>query len=318
MTSIALAIPHASWIPERSERMVTLRRVLGVRGREDTRTDVIRPDLPMHIGEVEDRRYGRTSAPYTNLDLGIPFDHVTTYAEFTDREPNQVWSVKMWRWLLDTGAEFCLTLQDDVIPSPKFWPELRAMLAHLPPGSLLGLSGVHPAAVEVARRGHRWYRTTSWVIGWAYGMWREDLAAFLEWRTSDEGDAYAERIKPNGEDAVINAWVGNAKRDTWHPVPAIVDHDTSVGSSYANDDHGHRRPWVTWHTYGHADLTNPDFWIVNGKRPQHLHTVPQHVCWHCGKRKAIRGSQTTGAMICALCAEETVRSCVADYERIVT
>lgn len=278
MTTIALCVPHTPWVPERVKSMKRLRDALG--------------------GDFVAAKA-----------CGAGFS-ASNYHELTDRAPNQVWSVAMWKWMLDTGADFCLTLQDDCLVAPHFWPALRAMLTHLPRGHLLGLSGVHPMAAEVARRGHRWYRTTSWVIGWAYGMWREDLEAFLTWRLSAEGEAFTQRIAPNGEDAVINAWVGNAERDTWHPVPTIVDHDTSIDSSYANDDHGHRRPWVTWHRYHEADLVRPDFWLVNGSSPKHLHTVEQHRCWYCNKRKAVRASQETGAAICALCLMQTLGSIV--------
>jgi hypothetical protein len=179
---------------------------------------------------------------------------------------------------------------------------------------VLGLSGVHPMAREVARRGHRWYRTTSWVIGWAYGWWREDLQRFYDWRVSPEGEATCAAILPNGEDALQNLWIGKAGLDTWHPVPAIVDHDTSIDSSYDNDDHGHRRPWVTWRAYDEKELVHPDYWIVNGKAPTHFATVPQKLCWYCGKRAPVRGSQATGATICSLCLHETLGSILSATE----
>ena len=248
--TIALCIPHAPWI---KARRVSLARL---------------------VAELEPEAKGGPE----------------NYKLLTDRAPNNVWSVQMWKWMLDTNAEFCLTLQDDAIAAPFFWPALRAMLSHLPKGSALGLSSVHPIAAEVARRGHRWFRTTSWVIGWASGMWREDLEAFYEWRTSEEGDAFA--------------------RDTWHPTPTIVDHDVSVDSSYDNDVHGHRRPWVTWHRYHEADLTRPDFWIVNGRQPQHFHTVPQNLCWWCMKQPPVRGSEVSGARICAQCLVSTTVSLI--------
>lgn len=279
MKTIALCIPTTPWVPERA---VSCERLLE----------------QLHLRADGDRL---TGAP-PNVTARL----------LTDRATNDVWSVSMWRWMLDTGADFCLTLQDDAIVSPVFFGALDAMLTKLPVGHVLGLSGVHPAAREVARRGHRWYRTTSWVIGWAYGMWREDLEAFFEWRTSAEGKATCKEILPNGEDALLNMWIGGTKRDTWHPVPAIVDHDTSIASSYDNDDHGHRRPWVTWHTYGEGDLVRPGYWYVNGREPQHFHTVPQHMCWYCGIRKADRGSAVTGVTICRQCLLETLGSLVME------
>lgn len=277
MTTIALCIPHTPWMKERRASMARLREQI---------------EAPPEGFVYHD-------------EVGGP-QH---YRELTDRAPNAEWSVTMWRWMLETGADFCLTLQDDVIAAPCFWPALRAMLPQLPRGHLLGLSGVHPMAREVARRGHRWYRTTSWVIGWAYGMWRPDIEAFLTWRLSEEGEAFTKAISPNGEDAVLNHWVGLSRRDTWHPVPTIVDHDVSLDSNYAqNEGHGHRRPWVTWHEYPDAQLVRPDFWLVNGKAPQHLHTVPQNACWWCGERQPVAGSQKTGAQICGVCLGDSVRA----------
>jgi hypothetical protein len=277
MTSIAFCIPTTPWIKERRAAMARLELMLGL----DDYGDSDRIEFPDH------------------------------YLKLTDKAPNQVWSVTMWKWMLETRADFCLTLQDDVLVSPDFWRSLRAMLHHLPRGQgrtsraghILGLSGVHPIAAEIARRGHRWYRTTSWVIGWAYGMWREDLAAFYAWRTSPEGELTAARIAPMGEDVLINMWSDRTGRDVWHPVPAICDHDVSLESSYDNDDHGHRRPWVTWRdrAYQGVDLGHHDFWLVNGAEPQHFHTVAQHLCSWCLKNKPTRRSVESRLLICEWC-----------------
>lgn len=291
MTSIALCIPTTPWVPARRASMARLRAGIGVVQHED---GVVGWDLPADL------------AP----------EH---YRELTDRAPNDVWSVTMWKWMLETGADFCLTVQDDALtaPPPVFWGALRAMLTQIPKRHVLGLSGVHPMAREVARRNHRWYRTTSWVIGWAYGLWREDLEEFLKWRLSPQGDEMQKKIAPNGEDALMNIWVGGTGRDTWHPVPAIVDHDTSVGSSYDNDDHGHRRPWITWHGYREQDLVRPDWWAVSGRLPTHYNTVAQHVCWWCGKRKPARASEVTGAAICAACIHQTLGSLLSERDQLV-
>lgn len=286
MTTIALCIPHTPWVPVRVEAMKRLKESLGL----------------------------RFSDPFADAKRLRDESGPQHYLELTDKAPNDVWSVAMWKWMLKTGADFCLTLQDDALVAPCFWPALRAMLTQLPKGHVLGLSGVHPMAREIARRGHRWYRTKSWVIGWAYGWWREDLERFLEWRLSDEGEKVTQAILPNGEDALQNIYIPSHGLDVWHPVPTIVDHDTSIDSSYDNDDHGHRRPWVTWRAYDQKELVHPEFWLVNGKAPTHYHTVPQHICWWCGVRQPIRGSQKTGAAICGVCIHETMGSILSALE----
>ncbi len=216
------------------------------------------------------------------------------YREFDDKASNRVWARQMWNWAVETGADFFLTLQDDVMAAPCFWPALRAMLAQLPRGSSLGLTQVHPVGAEVARRGHRWYRTQAWNVGWAYGMWREDLFEFARYELAAHPAV--------NEDELVNQWHGDAGKFVWHPVPTIVDHDTSIPSSYANDHHSHRRPAVTWRGYAEADLTAPDFWKVSGEVPTLYPTVPAAACWNCATRRAV--IRTPRVELCAVCVGE--------------
>ncbi len=179
---------------------------------------------------------------------------------FTDREPNAVWSKKMWTWGLETGAEFFLTLQDDSDLMPEgFWPAIHAMLTVLPKGAALGLSAVHPEAIKVRAQGHRWYRTQSWLVGWGYGLWREDLEALLEFREELGDDAAA-----LNEDQLVNVFISATGRSTWHPIPSIVDHDTSLESNYGNDAHTCRRTVVRWDGYRPGELAAPEFWRLQG------------------------------------------------------
>ena len=294
MTSIALAIPHTPWVPERVESMAKLRSALGV----------------------------------------IP----GPYREFTDKAPNHVWSVQLWTWLYETGAEWCLQLQDDVMVAPCFWPALRAQLDALPEDAdVIGLTSVHPMTPEIARRGHRWHRTEANLVGWAYALRREALGEFLA----------SERAKTN-EDEQIAYWTRASGRTVWHPVPAIVDHDTTIPSSYANDHHSHRRPQVTWRTFDEKDLTSADWWLPSGV-PELLPMPAQRQCWMCEerpikgqakngvgiceqcsipaaaaalsgmcclclKRRAIRGSQASGFGVCGFCVHETSGSIIGEYE----
>lgn len=189
--------------------------------------------------------------------------------EFTDKEPNAVWSEKMWRWGLETGADFFLTLQDDSDVMPEgFWPALQAMLTVLPKGAALGLSAVHPEAIKVRAQGHRWYRTQSWLVGWGYGLWREDLEELLAFREDLGEDAAA-----LNEDSLVNAFIAATGRSTWHPVPSIVDHDTSLESNYGNDEHTCRRTVVRWDAYRPAELAAPEFWRLQGASPPLLGMV---------------------------------------------
>jgi hypothetical protein len=263
MTSIALCIPHLPGIPKRDESFSRLRRA---------------------------------------LSEGTAVDRHVTYRILTEKEPNHVWAAKMRRFFIESGAEFCLTLQDDVLVSPRFWAELRAMLTHLPQGeAALGLSSVHPMQTEVYRQGLRWYATRAWLVGWAWGMWREDVIAYDAWCTDN-----AVRVARTNEDSMLNEWLIETGRTAWHPVPAICDHDTSIESTYANDAHVHRRPLITWRDVD-ADLTRPEYWLASGKDPPLLAMPLPHVCWAC-RKEAGNFRWETGVRMCGRCITNAVAS----------
>ena len=270
MTTIALAIPHTTWVPERVASMDRLREALG--------------------------------HPLRDTDAAIEAGKWPThYREFTDRAPNTVWSEALWTWLLETGAEWCLQLQDDVMVAPCFWPALRAMIAALPQeAEVIGLTSVHPGSVEIARQGHRWFTTRGNLVGWAYMLTHDALSEFRIAR-----DLLPPAFRQMNEDMQIAEWAARSGRLVWHPVPTIVDHDTSIPSSYANDHHGHRRPQVTWRDFGEGSLTDPSFWLPSGT-PTMLGNAPMFACSFCGVAPGKMVSQETQARICAGCLHKLV------------
>ena len=286
---IALGIPHTPWVPERMKSMARLRASLA------------RPSL-----RVERSADGLDEAPVL-----VPSN--VGYREFTERESNKVWPRKMWTWGSETLKEptdLFVTIQDDTLIAPCFWPALKAMVQHLPPLAVLGLSATHPLGPEVARQGHRWYRTRSWVIGWGYGMRRADLAEFIAWI-----DARPELVAQCNEDELVNRWVSATGRFTWHPVPTIVDHDTSIDSQYKNDHHAHRRSTVTWRDFGEGSLTDPDFWLPSGD-PQLLALPSPTHCWYCMERLAFMMSQRTGAALCRHCLIDGTAAMLRDASQL--
>lgn len=252
MTTIALGIPHTPWVEARAKSMDRLMRQLS--------------DRP---------GWG-------------PYELRT----FTDREPNWSWSLKLWRWAYETGADWCLQLQDDVEVAPCFWPALRAMLGALPSeAGIVGLSVTHPMAIEIARQGHRWFKTPSMLIGWAYAIRRDMLGAFLETRIDG--------AEPPCEDVELGRFAFE-HGGVWHPCPTLCDHDTSIPSSYDNDHHATRRPPVTWRSYGEGDMCSKEWWAP----PQIVQMLPmpaQRECWFCMERPIVGGSARTGAGICGVC-----------------
>ena len=255
--TIALGLPHTPWVPARVE---SWRRLL---------TQL----------EVDPER---EACP-----------HAYELRAFTERATNKVWPRAMWGWALDTGCSHFLTLQDDVLVSPDFWPALHAML-EAQPTRIISLAAVHPLGPEEARQGHRWYRTRSWVIGWAYVLPREVLEGFVAYV-----DAHPEHVAASNEDEMLNQWIHATGQETWHPVPSIVDHDTSIESTYGNDDHTHRRTTVTWRGWQAGDLCSPDFW--RGDVGPMLAVAWNKACWFCARNPGTLASKDTGGRICRPC-----------------
>lgn len=224
----------------------------------------------------------------------IASNGVDVTAIFADKEPNAVWAEKMRKWWLSTEADFCLTLQDDSEIPENFFQTLRAQLQHLPERGVLGLASVHPIQTEMYRQGHRWFRTRAWVCGWGWGLWRADLIKLMAWC-----DANEDKVRSMNEDSLINEWCIASDRDAYHPVPATVDHDTSLDSTYANDHHVHRRPFITWRDTD-ADLTKPEYWRTQGQIPKLPVPSPRH-CWWCMVRPAFAVAGKTGAALCQVC-----------------
>jgi hypothetical protein len=278
VTTICLAVPHTPWVPERVESMKRVRAGL----------------------ELE--AYTKRGIDYVLAGEHVALEH---YCEFTERASNKIWPRKMWGWMLETGADWCLSIQDDTLIAPCFWAALRAMLRHVGERAILGLAAAHPLGPSIAASGHRWYKTQSWAIGWAYALRRGDLAQFV-----DFVDKHPEWVAQYNEDELLNRWVQETKRFTWHPCPTIIDHDVSVPSQYNNDDHTHRRSTVTWRDYGEASLSDPDFWLPSGD-PQLLPLAWVRTCWHCGEEEGKLRSAKTGAYIGPKCLAEILGFMIA-------
>ena len=260
-TTIALAVPHTPWVPERAKSMDRLRKSLAT-------TRGVGDDRPMEWD---------------------------SYREFTEQAPNHVWSMDMWEWLRDTKADWALQLQDDVQVAPFFWKSLRAMLAAVPSDAMvIGLANAHPAAPELFRRGARWFLSPGNVIGWAYAMRHEALARFLADRAS-----YDDGFRMMNEDEQIGEWCRRVQLPVWHPVPTIVDHDTTIPSTYKNDHHTLKRPPVTWTDGTEGAMCDPVWWKPDASLDI-LPIPPQRACWFCFKRAPVFGSPT-GCQLCGVC-----------------
>ena len=169
---------------------------------------------------------------------------------FQDRMPVWAWSFLMWQWAVETGEPQCLFLQDDVEIAPDFWVQLREMISQVP-GAIIGLESAHPAAPKIAREGLGWYTTSDGLIGTGYVFPRDVLTDFLAWRLRELMPGAAQRIT---EDTLVGLYAMARGIRIYHPTPTIIDHDTSLASTYGNESHNHRRPYATWRDFDRTTL----------------------------------------------------------------
>jgi FkbM family methyltransferase len=129
---------------------------------------------------------------------------------------------------------------------------------------------------EAKHRGDRYLVDGHGVVGWGYALFHHQL----EWLHRTERMLSFDHRSPHSHDECApdcpywheDSWATKLFHENayqvWHPIPSILDHDTSIPSAYAHENHKTRRAPVTWWAYDSEQLTSPSFW-----RPQ-LGLVP--------------------------------------------
>lgn len=235
--SFSLALIHAAHIPERVPAFERLCKQLGL-SRQAGLGWVVE-----YAGEVED-------APVTGIRA------------ITDKAPHWVWSEQAWRFLATSEETHGVVLQDDVTVGPGFWHQLNDAKVRRPndiialqcqasiglPKDIFGnpVPGALSAAERARDAGLRWVSTCDGLLGSGYMMPRELYAELLEWREKVAEPRIVE-TPGLGEDTLINVWAMATGRLIYHCVPALIDHDTTLASTWGNPHHTRETtPNVTW------------------------------------------------------------------------
>jgi hypothetical protein len=163
------------------------------------------------------------------------------------------------------------------------------------PDDVIGLQGAHPKFPALAAKGVRWAKS-QWLVGVGYVIPVDVVRALLMYRDG----LGAAVVQNTNEDDLISRFCVATQRHVWHPIPTIIDHDTHVRSTYANDSHEHRRATVTWRTYPAEELERDDFWRVSGTVPV-VSDPHQSSCWACEQEPGIIAFQETGLRIGRRC-----------------
>ncbi len=219
MIVFSLAIAHTPWVPARVASMARLQA-------EVEASDPVSVYMPAGHYHVED-----------------------------ERAPNHVWSEHMWKWAAATTADWCVFLNDDACLAPGFFERLEDIIQTSGKSqTVIGLQVAHPIAVPLAAEGISGFTTSDGMIGVGYAIERRALMGFLEWRAHALKSGAVEFLP---EDTLIGLWCAVGNRKVFHPIPTIVDHDTSIESTYGNDSHANRRSLVRWDTELPAGVASP-------------------------------------------------------------
>jgi hypothetical protein len=155
----------------------------------------------------------------------------------------------MWTWAAEQDVDWCLFLQDDAIVAPDFWARLDVIcggaMGALP---IIGLQAPHPVAPLLAEEGYGGFTTADGLVGVGYVVERHTLRSFLEWRKYNEDQLSGGMADkwPITEDTMLGLYAAATGLNVYHPIPTIVDHDTSIPSVYGNDAHPDRQSACRW------------------------------------------------------------------------
>jgi hypothetical protein len=208
------------------------------------------------------------------------------YNEVTHVGPHWEWAEMGWDWARRQATSHALFLQDDVIPHPKLVEIVTAMTKAMPE-HILSLHSPHPGATRHCLDADLpWYSTSDCMIGTAYVLPKFLLEEFFEWRANALLD-----VRSMNEDNQVALFAMATGRHLFHPVPAPVDHDLTVATTWEGGDapgtSQFKRPMLPWWTmrekhrakFEKVDLTSPDFWRPSRPIP-HVGRMRRGNHWH--------------------------------------
>lgn len=231
---VALATPHCRWDPHRVASLARLQDELGIRNDRD--------ELP---------------APLSSYKV---FDSIGP-------TPNHVWSGWVFEWLAAQDADYVMQLQDDVTLCPDFLKVVEAMLSGAPEAEVIACFTIAPHAAVLSTAGNSWLTTADWLTGPCWITRTSFMREFWHWRQNRLRAGWQARIKETSmnEDTLLGMGAAALGRKVWTPLPAIVDHDTGIPSTYGNTNGKYNRaslPWQAWLQLGGTTekLRDPAYW----------------------------------------------------------
>ncbi len=183
-------------------------------------------------------------ASYERLCESLSLGDFAPFKCFDEKALNHVWSAQMWEWSATQDADWCVFLQDDAVVAPDFFTRLSDIIVADGPGDVIGLQVAHPAAIPLALEGCAGFTTADGIVGVGYAVKRTTLEIFLKWRALLAPEA----LEAITEDSLLGLFCATRGLRVYHPIPTIVDHDTSLPSTFGNDGHTNRRSRVRWDT----------------------------------------------------------------------
>ncbi len=151
------------------------------------------------------------------------------FVESNPGKPHE-WSLRQWEAACRTDATHAVLLNDDLLLCDNFIGAVT-QVALARPSHLVNLYNSSDLAHEAQRLGLSWLTSPDGLIGNAYMLPVPALRAFLDWRASSLTDGTVETLS---EDQLLNLWAMVQGCLVWSCVPALVDHDTTLPSCFAN------------------------------------------------------------------------------------
>lgn len=223
----SLTIFHADHIPERKASLHRL--LVGLAGKD----------------EADRYAQGQLSDAWERGDYRIKVRVIAGRKTCEER-----WK-EAWAFHANSGADYGITLDDDVIPCHDFWATLDKAIEACPNHLVCLSNAICADYAKVAdQHGLHWVTSNDALIGYAYVAPKALYEELLGWTDRIDRDVGLHEH----EDTLLNVFAMWRKLLVWHTVPALFDHDTSVASTWHNPHAAEQLKAIVPPRDGMADL----------------------------------------------------------------
>jgi hypothetical protein len=172
-------------------------------------------------------------------------------------------SEAQWKFSVRTEADYCLMMDDDVIPVDGFWDHLTAAISAAP-NEILTLYPVAPLCADLNASGVAFGLSQDGLLGRSWCMPHTMLKEFLAWRSDALIDGALEEDFP--EDTQVNLFAMCTGRVVHTTLPGLVTCAPGMVSTFTEGEGQFTKTVAPMYDYSHGWATKENAgWTFYGQ-----------------------------------------------------